>query len=521
MTKIEQGNPFKSLILKDKMENHNEITEKLSPIERKIMPFLNQKIDVIIKKSELDEVSVLRALTFLEAKGVLKLKSEVKKIIDLGINGIYYKKNHLPERKLLILLEKNNHISLEEAKKESKLSDNEFKAAIGALKDKALVNLSNGKLNLNAKKEEISKKSLEEQFLDALPLDESKLSPEQAFAFSNLKKRKEIIEIKENKITEITLTEIGKSLAGKEIKSDLLEEVSSETIKSWDKSKKFRHYDIKAHVPAIFGGKKHFVNQSIEYAKKVWTDLGFKEMQGSLTQTSFWNFDALFTAQDHPVRELQDTFFIKDVIGKLPSKEILSAVKQAHEKGVSGSKGWQYSWNSEEAKKPILRTHTTSLSAHALAALKDIKDKKGKFFSIGKCFRNETVDWSHGFEFNQTEGIVIDKDANFRHLLGYLKEFFTKMGFSDVKFVPSYFPYTEPSVEIYGFHKGKNIWIEIGGAGIFRPEVVIPLLGEYIPVLAWGPGFDRIIMDYYQIKDLREMYANDIRLLREKKVWIK
>ena len=144
-----------------------------------------------------------------------------------------------------------------------------------------------------------------------------------------------------------------------------------------------------------------------------------------------------------------------------------------------------------------------------------------KYFAVGKCFRNETVDWSHGFEFNQTEGIVVDRNANFRHLLGYLKEFFRKMGFENIRFTPSYFPYTEPSVEIHVFHNEKKIWLELGGAGIFRPEVVIPLFGEYIPVLAWGPGLDRTIMDYYNIKDLREMYRNDVKDLREKKGWLK
>lgn len=207
--------------------------------------------------------------------------------------------------------------------------------------------------------------------------------------------------------------------------------------------------------------------------------------------------------------------------GKLPDKELVDAVKKAHEGGIKGSKGWQYKWNEKEAERVILRTHTTCVSAHTLASLKNLKDKTGKYFAIGKCFRNETVDWSHGFEFNQTEGIVVDKNANFGHLLGYLHEFYLKMGFEKVKFVPSYFPYTEPSVEIYVWHSERKTWLELGGAGMFRPEVVIALLGEYIPVLAWGPGFDRALMDYYAIKDLRELYSNNLTQLRKIKPWLK
>ena len=247
--------------------------------------------------------------------------------------------------------------------------------------------------------------------------------------------------------------------------------------------------------------------------------MGFKEMSGDLIQQSFWNFDALFTAQDHPVREMQDTFFINKK-EELSNKKIVSAVKESHEDGVDGSAGWRYVWDEEEAKRLVLRTHTTCLSAQTLAKLK--KDSlPAKFFAIGKCFRNETLDWSHGFEFNQTEGIVIDKNANFSHLLGYLQEFFKKMGFEKVRFRPSYFPYTEPSVEIDAWNPEKNVWMELGGAGIFRPEVVIPLLGENIPVLAWGPGFDRMIMNYYEIKDLRELYKNNLTQLRKMKFWMK
>mgnify|MGYP001558338964 CR=1 FL=1 len=140
---------------------------------------------------------------------------------------------------------------------------------------------------------------------------------------------------------------------------------------------------------------------------------------------------------------------------------------------------------------------------------------------MGKCFRNETVDWSHGFEFNQTEGIVVDKDANFRNLLGYLKEFAKKMGYEKVRFRPSYFPYTEPSLEGDVWNEDKKKWVEVFAAGIFRPEVTLPLLGEPMPVLAWGPGFDRMIMKIFEIQDMRDLYKNDINQLRKMKFWVK
>jgi len=142
-----------------------------------------------------------------------------------------------------------------------------------------------------------------------------------------------------------------------------------------------------------------------------------------------------------------------------------------------------------------------------------------KFFAVGKCFRNETVDWSHGFEFNQTEGIVIDENATFANLLGYLKEFAKKMGYEKVKFQPSFFPYTEPSVEGYVWNEQKKQWIEVLAAGIFRPEVTEPLLGKPVPVLAWGPGFDRMMLGLYAINDMRELYKNDLDKIRKIKFW--
>jgi len=505
------------------MNQIEKIIQSLSPNERKILPFIKEKdINEICRKSFLDKTSVIRALKYLENKKIIKTSSEKKKIVEIGVNGALYRKKGLPERRLLHILNEKRIISLEEGEKQSGLSPDEFKASIGALKKKTMIDLKNQKIVLNASKEEVSKKMLEEILIESLPIEYNSLKPEQLHALKSLENRKNIVQVKDETIIVFEITDFGKQITAKEIKDEkLIEQLDSDIIKKglW-KTKKFRRYDVTSSVPSIYGGKRHFVNQATDYGRKIWTEMGFKEMTGNMIQSSFWNFDALFTAQDHPVREMQDTFFI-DKKTELPDKKIVKEVKQAHEKGISGSKGWQYEWNENEAKKLVLRTHTTCLSAQTLAKLDIKKDMPAKFFAIGKCFRNETVDWSHGFEFNQTEGIVIDENANFKHLLGYLKQFFNKMGFEKIRFTPAYFPYTEPSVEIHWWHPEKKIWLELGGAGIFRPEVTEALLGKAIPVLAWGPGFDRILMDYYKIKDLRELYKNDISQLRKMKFWIK
>jgi len=507
-------------------EDINKIIESLSPIERKVVAYLKlENIDEIIENSELDKTTVLRALEFLSNKKIIEVEIKTEKIIELGINGILYLKKELPERRLAELLI-NGPIEISEAEKKSGLSENEFKAALGALKKKALVNISEEKIILIGNKQEIIEKTPEEKFLESLPKKLSELKSEEKYAFENLKNRKNIIEINDKKIIDFSLTDLGEKILTKkdelEKEDKLTESLTPNMIKneSW-KGKKFRRYDLTSKASRIYGGKRHFVNQAIEHARKIWLEMGFKEMSGNLCETSFWNFDALFTAQDHPVRELQDTFFIKDKIAKLPEKRLVESIKNSHEGKIKGSKGWQYEWQEEEAKKIILRTHTTCLSARTLFQIAKKKEFPAKYFALGKCFRNETVDWGHSFEFNQTEGIVVDENANFRQLIGYLVEFFKKMGYKKIRIRPSYFPYTEPSLEIDVFHPIHKKWFELGGAGMFRPEVTIPLLGKHIPVLAWGPGFDRIIMEFFEITDLREMYKNNLNKLRNMKVWIR
>jgi len=502
---------------KKPLTEEDKILESLHPLERKVMPFLKLKeAKAITKKSKLKDVEVLRALQWLENKELIKRERKEKEIVKIGSNGEKYKKEKLPEKRFLDALDKP--LSMKEIMSKAKLEKDEITFCLGYLKKNNLIQM--GKEITKTGNSSLVTQLIDskQDFLDTLPRSLEDLNDNEKKILEELKDRKGLVEISKEKLISVELTAKGKDISKKNLNVNLIENLTPEMLaKGTWKNKTFRRYDVSLNVPKVFPGKRHFVNQAIDYAKKVWTDLGFEEMEGQIINESFWNFDALFTPQDHPARELQDSIFLSEK-REIKNKELLKKVKEMHESGNKESKGWGYKWDEEKAKKLVMRTHTTVLSAKTLSKL---KEKKGKFFAIGRNFRNEAVDWSHGFEFNQTEGIVIDPNANFRHLLGYLKEFFKKMGFEKARFRPAYFPYTEPSVEIDIFHPVHKKWLELGGAGMFRPEVVIPLLGEDIPVLAWGPGFDRMIMDYYDIHDIRELYKNDIKQLREIKMWLK
>jgi phenylalanyl-tRNA synthetase alpha chain len=312
----------------------------------------------------------------------------------------------------------------------------------------------------------------------------------------------------------------GQELSKEKINPDVINRLNSKMLKTGEwKNKDIRAYDVKINVPKINFGRKHFVNDAIDYIRRIWLDLGFEEMSGNIVQSAFWDLDSLYVPQDHPAREMQDTFYLNGK-AKLPTK-LVEKIKKVHEDGGNtGSTGWKYKYSQQEAERLMLRTHTTVLSAIKLSQLKK-EDLPAKFFTVQKNFRNESLDWKHLFEFYQVEGIVVDPNANLKHLKGYLREFYNKMGYEKVRMRPAHFPYTEPSVEVDVFDKEKNQWIELGGAGIFRPEVTTPLLGFDCPVLAWGQGMERIIVEYWQFKALRDLYNNDLKQIRELKVWLK
>lgn len=301
--------------------------------------------------------------------------------------------------------------------------------------------------------------------------------------------------------------------AGQEIKG-----LTEDLIKTgyW-KNVRLKPYNVEAAGERIYPGKAHVLSFYIEKIRNIFFDLGFREAQGPLVESSFWNFDALYQPQDHPARELADTFYMKNPqTCRLPEKGLVEEVKRVHENGGNtGSAGWRYKWSAETAKRPVLRTHTTGVSARTLSSL----EPPAKIFCIGRVFRNETLDYKHLPEFTQVEGIVVEENVGFRDLLGYLKEFYTRLGFGKIRFRPSYFPYTEMSTEPEVFFEEKGEWLELGGSGIFRPEVTMPL-GIDVPVLAWGLSLERVIMLRHGINDIRNFYyRNDLKLLRETNLW--
>ncbi|MDQ3851895.1 MAG: phenylalanine--tRNA ligase subunit alpha, partial [Thermoproteota archaeon] len=267
--------------------------------------------------------------------------------------------------------------------------------------------------------------------------------------------------------------------------------------------------DVEAPAPVIYPGRRHPLIEIIEEIKEIFIGLGFSEIEGPIIQSGFWNFDALFTPQDHPAREMQDTFYISATQMQQPlpipaTKDQISKVSEVHKVR------WNRQWDIQEAQRLVLRTHTTPVTIQHLSKT---RSDVGRFFSVGRVFRNEKVSYKHLVEFHQVEGVSTSEEASLRDLMGLQKEFYAKMGIKRVKFWPTFFPYTEPSLQSMIFNEKLEKWVELFGMGIFRPEVTKPL-GIKNPVLAWGGGIERIAMLRFGLEDVRELYGNKLAWLR-------
>lgn len=406
--------------------------------------------------------------------------------------GRCYLEDGLPEERLLKKLKKTTPISKLKAMPD-------FNIALMWAKKKGWVKVEKGKVK---------------------PLKEATTSPEKT-ALQSLSQGKNINQddikllLSRNLIKETKDIYAGvRKLEGKQVTN-----LTADMIRSgvWKKIK-LKPYNVSAPGKPPLSGKKHPLTILIEKTREIFFDLGFQEASGPIVESSFWNFDALYQPQGHPARDMADTFYMSvPSATRLPAKGTVNAVRQVHENGGNtGSTGWGYKWDLDLAKKPVMRTHTTSVSARSLLEI----EPPAKVFCIGRVFRNETIEYKSLPEFTQVEGIVVDENVSFRDLLGYLKEFYLRMGFKKIRFRPAYFPYTEMSVEPEVWFPAKKSWIELGGAGIFRPEVTQPL-GIDCPVLAWGLGLERLAMLKLGLKDIRDFYyRNDLGMLRRTPIWL-
>ncbi len=267
--------------------------------------------------------------------------------------------------------------------------------------------------------------------------------------------------------------------------------------------------DVEADAPPAYPARTHPLTDTIEEVREAFAALGFDEISGTAVQPCFWNFDALFTPQDHPAREMQDTFYLgggaRAPGSRMASAGHVAAVGKEHERG------WGPGWKKGMARRAVLRTHTTCVTVRHLAE-NDVEDG-ARLFSLGRVYRNEKASYKHLAEFNQVEGVVAGGGATLRGLMGIQKEFYEMVGMGEVKFWPTYFPYTEPSLQTMVYNKKAGKWVELFGMGILRPEVTRPL-GIRGTVLAWGGGIERMAMAKHGVGDVRRFYANDVKWLR-------
>jgi len=465
----------------------------ISEIEYKVLSILDDNwkdLDEISNELNIDKYKVLRTLGFLKEKEFIELKEEKIKKYELSELGKKYLKEGLPERRLLNLLKERKEINLEELNEY--FNKDELSFSLGLLRKNGAIKIENGKV--------IYIKDIEtyEKYLENIDENTIKL----------FKGRKGIIEETEKTIYYAKINEKGKEILENYKPEDYIEKYTKEVIdKKIYKNKKFRPYDIRINIEEENIGR---YNQYLEFLDKIREELismGFREMDKyGMIISHFWNLDCLFIPQDHPAGDISimDAFYIKNIqyIEDFP-KDLFENVKKTQ-------LNYFKIFDDNISKRTMLISHNTAISARTLLNA----EKPGKYFLIEKVFRYDTIDAKHFIEFNQLEGIILNDNLTFLDLLGILKELVVNVvKAKNIKFYPAYFPFTEPSVEVYAEHP-KLGWIEVGGAGVFREELLKQFNIDY-PVLAWGLGVDRLATIYLNINDIRELHTRNIKKLQE------
>lgn len=496
----------------------------LREIEAKVLLTLQRlggkaRTKQVAADSGLDPAASMRASLTLAELGLIETSVRRRILLRLNEEGISYAELKLPERRMVeAALQSSRPRDVWELLRIARVPEAMAPVALGWIKRKNWGKIAKMEGRMQLQVDKVPAQAKDEQLLDLLHqrrgayLDELPETLQSAVA--TLKRRK-LLEASETIERTHALTEKGLGILRQGIQPTReTTALTSDMIVSggW-RSVKLREYDVTASPPEIHPGKKHVFAQFIDRAREVLNSMGFEEAEGPYVETEFWNFDVLFQAQDHPAREIHDSYVVsRPEKGRLEFPDIARNVAQTHEDGwETGSTGWGYRWSLEKAQHLVLRTQTTAVSMRYLATH---REPPVKMYCLSKIFRPDVMDALHIQEPHQLDGIVGDRGITLRHLLGFLQAFASALDLGEVKFRPHYFPFTEPSVESYIKHP-KLGWIEFVGSGVFRPEVLKPL-GIDFPVIAWGIGFDRLAMIALGIDDIRDLYSRRLDWLRQK-----
>jgi phenylalanyl-tRNA synthetase alpha chain len=489
-------------------------------------------VEQLITTCKITDAAVMRTALTLQEKNLIAVYAEQQSLIKLTAEGELHAKKGLPERRLIkAVAALGGSADLTKAAEKASLEPQFVQIALSWVLRKGWAVFDSATNTIKIAETPLHQAVIPEGSDEALlgflcvrpQTTLNDLNAELQKAVETLKKRK-LSKVEAKTRRTLTITDAGRTVVRNRLTkgTTALEEVTQlkpeHIITGKWREIKLQKYNIEAPVAETWPGKKHPYLIFLEEVRTKLVTLGFKEMTGTNVETSFFNFDALYTPQDHPAREIFGIYFVKNPkFGDIGAYEATVAnVKATHENGwITGSSGWGYSYSVQEAKRLILRGHGTCLSARTLLS-KEL-EVPGMYFSIAHCFRPEVVDKTHLAEFNQVEGIVVDEKLTLRDLLGVLAKFAIEIAGADkVCFKPDYFPFTEPSVELSAY-KDAYGWVEFGGSGIFRPEVTLPL-GVKVPVIAWGLGVDRLFMMRAGIDDIRCIFSQDLDWLRRKQV---
>lgn len=478
-------------------------------------------LEDLSRLADLELSQVRSSIERLKMKDALLQASErIESFVTLSDSGQDCKAKKIPELRLWATLAERGSVAIAELQNRDDMERRDAGAAFGALKKRKAVVIDKGQVSL-AEGADASALEQQQAFLVELGDGErpvAELNAEQQ-AYLKDKRLKSMFKVRDVKRRSYQLTDTGQALKGraKEAANEIAQ-LTPAMLKndSW-RGRRFRPYNI-GLPPRLVTGYRNKYRTFLDKLKRTLTALGFEEMRGSLVENEFWDMDALFMPQFHPARDIHDVYFIEEPThAKDVAEPHLSNIAKAHEgTGVSGSRGWGYVFDKERTKRLVLRSQGTVLSSRQLTMNPNIP---GKYFSVARCFRYDEVDSTHAPDFFQIEGIVLAEDISLRHLLGLLDIFAREIaGATEIKAVPAYFPFTEPSVEVHMKHPSLG-WMELGGAGIFRPEVS-QALGIEVPVIAWGLGVDRMAMVRLNIDDIRHLFTNNLpEGLKQNRLW--